>query len=378
MKKYTFFFSIFACTVLFFSFTENALAGSVTLKWNANSEQDLAGYKIYYGTVSRTGKCPQGGYSNSINVGNVTTYTLSNLTNNRTYYFSLTAIDTLNNESCFSTQISKKVPAKDTKVPNVSAFNIPTTSTSLTVNILTLTATDNVAVTQYCLRESSSSASCVWGEKPTTYTFATAGTKRLYAFAKDAAGNISVGRSDSIIITLPASTPICSSFSYSEWSTCTDNLQSRTVISSTPTGCVGGTPILSQTCTLAVATINPTTAIVSDSFIMAKSTNTTTVTAPEQVVPSTTAKYTFTTPLKFGVSHTDVKALQQFLNIKGYTVATAGPGSKGNETTYFGPATRSAVTKFQQANNIGDTTSYGLVGPQTRAKLNALQGVATY
>ncbi|KKS28477.1 MAG: Fibronectin, type III domain protein [Parcubacteria group bacterium GW2011_GWA2_43_11] len=371
MKKYTFFFSIFACAVLFFSFTENALAGSVTLKWNANSEQDIANYKLYYGTTTRTGNCPRGGYSNSINVGNVTTYTLSNLTNNRTYYFSLTAIDTSNNESCFSTQISRKVPAKDTRVPNVSVFNIPRTATSLTVNILTLTATDNVAVTQYCLRESSSSASCVWGEKPTTYTFATDGTKRLYAFARDAAGNISVGRSDLIIIKLPATTSICNSFSYSEWTTCTDNLQSRTVISSTPTACVGGTPILSQTCTLAVATLAPTTAMVSDS-VMTQSTNT--VTTPEQEVPSATVKYTFTAQLKYGDSHADVKALQQFLNTKGYTVATTGPGSKGKETEYFGPATRAAVTKFQQANNIGDATSYGFVGPKTRAKLQEIQG----
>jgi peptidoglycan hydrolase-like protein with peptidoglycan-binding domain len=57
--------------------------------------------------------------------------------------------------------------------------------------------------------------------------------------------------------------------------------------------------------------------------------------------------------------------------------ATAGPGSRGNETSYFGLATQNAVTRFQKAYQIGDATSYGLVGPMTRAKLNELYGNTT-
>jgi hypothetical protein len=37
---------------------------------------------------------------------------------------------------------------------------------------------------------------------PTSYTFATAGAKTLYAWAKDAAGNVSASRSASVTITL--------------------------------------------------------------------------------------------------------------------------------------------------------------------------------
>ncbi|KKS83490.1 MAG: lipoprotein, partial [Parcubacteria group bacterium GW2011_GWA2_43_11] len=56
---------------------------------------------------------------------------------------------------------------------------------------------------------------CVWGAKPTTYTFATAGTKTLYAFARDAAGNISASRNDSVTITLqtPGTAPVISQVS---------------------------------------------------------------------------------------------------------------------------------------------------------------------
>jgi hypothetical protein len=88
-------------------------AGSAILSWNANAESDLAGYKIYYGTAARTGTDPKScglcGYSTSVNVGNVRTYTISSLTNNTTYYFSVSAYDTSNNESTFSSQVSKLI-----------------------------------------------------------------------------------------------------------------------------------------------------------------------------------------------------------------------------------------------------------------------------
>ena len=106
---------IVAFMVLFvFAITANiALAGSATLSWNANTETDLAGYKIYYGTSSRTGTDPKTcglcGYQTSINIGNVRPYTISNLTNGQTYYFSVTAYDTSNNESAFSAQVSKLI-----------------------------------------------------------------------------------------------------------------------------------------------------------------------------------------------------------------------------------------------------------------------------
>ena len=90
-----------------------ALAGSATLSWTANSESDLAGYRVYYGTSPRTGTdpkvCTMCGYTTKVDVGNVTTYTVANLTNNTTYYFSVTAYDNSGNESAFSLEVSKLV-----------------------------------------------------------------------------------------------------------------------------------------------------------------------------------------------------------------------------------------------------------------------------
>ncbi len=96
--------------------------------------------------------------------------------------------------------------------------------------------------------------------------------------------------------------------------------------------------------------------------------------SPIPTTPNTTATPTTGTTagisrdLKLGMTGEDVKALQVILNRKGYTVATTGAGSVGNETTYFGPATQAAVIKFQSARNI--TPAAGYVGPLTRAALS--------
>jgi hypothetical protein len=76
----------------------DAGAAQVTLAWDPNRDSDLGGYRLYYGTASRK-------YTASIDVKNVTTYTLYDLPPWQTYYFALTAYDIDNNESKFSNQI---------------------------------------------------------------------------------------------------------------------------------------------------------------------------------------------------------------------------------------------------------------------------------
>ncbi len=75
-----------------------ASGATVDLAWDANTEPDLAGYKIYYGTAS-------GNYSHNIDVGNVTEYTLTGLDDGVTYYLAATAYDADNNESAYSVEL---------------------------------------------------------------------------------------------------------------------------------------------------------------------------------------------------------------------------------------------------------------------------------
>ena len=98
--------------------------------------------------------------------------------------------------------------AIDTMAPVVSTVTTPTTSIKYTVPITTIIATDNVAVTGYLLTETSATPSAQitgWNSTPPlTYIFTSAGTKVLYAWAKDAAGNISAPKSVVINITIKA------------------------------------------------------------------------------------------------------------------------------------------------------------------------------
>lgn len=71
----------------------------IMLSWDpASDEIGVAGYKIYRGT--RSVKNPEDRYDLPIvPVGNVNSYSVKNLTNGQTYYFSLTAVDIAGNES---------------------------------------------------------------------------------------------------------------------------------------------------------------------------------------------------------------------------------------------------------------------------------------
>lgn len=78
--------------------------GTVTLSWNANSESDLAGYKVYRATSS-------GGYGAPIATLTAGTnqYVSSGLAKGFTYFFVITAYDQAGNESSYSSETSKSV-----------------------------------------------------------------------------------------------------------------------------------------------------------------------------------------------------------------------------------------------------------------------------
>ena len=77
-----------------------------------------------------------------------------------------------------------------------------------------------------------------------------------------------------------------------------------------------------------------------------------------------------------GKKNLDVKNIQKILNAdKATQIAKKGPGSPGKETNLYGAATKAAVGKFQIKHGILKSPKdkgYGIVGPATRKKMNEL------
>src|SRR2546422_2307 len=186
-----------------------ANAAQVTLAWDANTDPDLAGYKLYYGLSS-------GSYQSSVDVGNDTRYTLPGLLDGRIYYFAATAYNVSQNESGFSNEVSKAIA--DVTPPTVS-ISAPANGATVSGTAVTVSASasDNVGVAgvQFSLdgvnlgaedTVAPYSASC-------NTTLATSGTHSLTAVARDAAGN--TASSAAVSVTVDNTPPLISTVSAS-------------------------------------------------------------------------------------------------------------------------------------------------------------------
>jgi hypothetical protein len=98
-QSYCFGYISFFLLALTFLLAQSALAAQIRLAWDPNTESDLAGYRVYFGTSSRN-------YGPPINVQNVTVYALTGLTKGQTYYVAVTAYDSSGNESGLSNEVS--------------------------------------------------------------------------------------------------------------------------------------------------------------------------------------------------------------------------------------------------------------------------------
>lgn len=92
---------VLSSIILLFTFVSSqfGFAAQIKLAWDPSTESDLAGYKIYYGTSTKS-------YGGSVDVGNMTAFTLTGLTQGQTYYIAITASNALNSESGYSSEVS--------------------------------------------------------------------------------------------------------------------------------------------------------------------------------------------------------------------------------------------------------------------------------
>ena len=80
-------------------FCSSALAAHIDLAWNPNSEPDLAGYIVYYGSFSKA-------YTESVDIGNATSVRITGLAEDTEYFLALTAYNIYGVESNFSAEVS--------------------------------------------------------------------------------------------------------------------------------------------------------------------------------------------------------------------------------------------------------------------------------
>jgi len=97
---------------------------TVSLAWDGNPEPDIAGYRIYYGTISRV-------YSAVIDVGSSTTATFTNLNKDTVYFIAVTAYNSAGIESPYSEELAFETPPNQTPTVAIitpvtgSAINVP-------------------------------------------------------------------------------------------------------------------------------------------------------------------------------------------------------------------------------------------------------------
>lgn len=173
-----------------------AHTASIVVSWNANTESDLAGYKIYSRTQSGT-------YGTPADIGKNTSCQFNDVQTGTTYCFAISAYDTSGNESEKSAEVSVYVPVPDTTPPTGSiTINSGSGATPSRAVTLTLSAADSggtVAAMKF------SNDGITWSDEvPYAATIAWAltdgdGVKTVYVKFKDASGNwMSTPASDTI------------------------------------------------------------------------------------------------------------------------------------------------------------------------------------
>lgn len=94
------------CEILKGGTTTAPTTSQATLSWTPSSSSTVTGYRVYYGTASKTYLQAAG---SGISAGSSAAYTVTGLTVGKQYYFAVTSVDAAGNESSFSNEAVKVV-----------------------------------------------------------------------------------------------------------------------------------------------------------------------------------------------------------------------------------------------------------------------------
>lgn len=90
-------------------------AESVTVAWDPNPEADITGYRVLYGTASKS-------YTQEIDVGNLATATIAGLDDTSTYFFAVVSYNANGTESAPSDEVVSPTPQQHLSNVSTRAF----------------------------------------------------------------------------------------------------------------------------------------------------------------------------------------------------------------------------------------------------------------
>ena len=161
-----------------------ASAADVTLAWDSNQENDVAGYRLHYGTSS-------GNYTQNIDVGNITEHTLTGLQDGTTYYFAVTAYDLDNYESGYSQELSYTAGNQNSSPTTPAVPNSPSSGYVGTSYSFSTSASDPDGDAIEYQFDWGDGAASSWGAATRSHSWSSAGTYCVKAHARDSQGAIS-------------------------------------------------------------------------------------------------------------------------------------------------------------------------------------------
>jgi chitodextrinase len=378
------------------SLTATALSTTeINLTWTASTDTvGVTGYRIE--------RCPGSTCTNFGEIGTTasTGYTDRSLSAGTTYRYRVRATDAAGNLSAYSSIVSVATlanPAPDTTAPVISGISYSGGNDSRTITWTTNEPADSLlrwGTSASSLTQSTSDSTLVFSH---TLTMSGLNRRTKYYFqvvSKDAAGNSASspvmtfdtkGGKPPKVTDLQATTgsvvlswakvgdPDARSIviTRTENGTVAPHTEEDAVIATLPTSAATYRDTAARygtTYTYAIYVVDRS-GEASDPTILTFTPKERTTPVSPGVLRPTPSAYLFTDPLFPGSRGIGVQKLQELLLAKGYLTPDAVTG-------YYGPLTAEAVKRYQCAQGVvcsgtPETTGYGLVGAQTRLRLNA-------
>ncbi len=183
----------FFAVLLLSLFSSLTFAGQASLAWNASASSNVTGYKVHYGTASRS-------YSTHLDVGNKLTTSVPNLTAGTTYYFAVTAYNAAG-ESSYSNEASAAVPVA--VAPPVALFTAGPITGTAPLNV-TFTSSSTGSISSYAWSFGDGGAASTANAN---HTYSSAGTYTVTLTVSGAGGTSSASKTINVSAPIAVAKP---------------------------------------------------------------------------------------------------------------------------------------------------------------------------